>query len=184
MLQLPEFAPLTVLVVATVGFTAVGLIRRSRTFILVGVALAASLLGPKYLLPRDMPDAWRSVIDTGVTVALAAFVWVAIVQEPAWLARRLGFIRRSPEWEYDVILTGLIDDFNEKIAVARGLDEAARQRGDRPAEAGRAAVRSEARRILERLRSVTPPTNGWAALVNEYPATRTESLCVSQLTCF
>jgi hypothetical protein len=167
MLQLLELAPLTVLVVATVGFTVVGLIRRSRTFILVGVALAASLLGPKYLLPRDMPAAWRSVIDTGLTVALAAFLWVAIVQEPAWLARRLGFIRRSREWEYDVILSGLRRDFYEKERAARDLDIAARLRGEQPPAFERDSLRADAERILATIRSTPAPSERWAALAAE-----------------
>lgn len=168
MLELFDRGLLAGILAAIAAFAGVGLIRRSRTFILVGVVMLTWLLVLKYLLPHVMPASWRSALWFGLTVTVLGFMWVALVQEPARLARRLGFIRRSPEWEYDVILAGLIDDFNEKIAVARGLDEAARQRGDRPADAGRAAVQSEARRILERLRSVAPPTIGWAALVNEY----------------
>lgn len=168
MIELFDRGLLAVILTAIAAFVAVGLIRRSRTFTLVGVAMLSWLVVLKYLLPNVMPASWRSVLWFGLTVALLGFMWVAIIQQPARLARRLGFIRRSPEWEYDVILAGLIDDFNEKIAVARGLDEAARRRGGRPAEAERATVQSEARRILERLRSVAPPTSGWADLVNEY----------------
>lgn len=164
MIQLLELAPLAVLVTATVGFTAVGLLRRSRTFILVGVALAATLLGPKYLLPRDMSASWRGVIDIGLTVALAAFMWVAIIQEPAWLARRLGFIRRSPEWEYDVILSRLMREFNDTARAARDLDIAARQRGEQLADAERDGLRADAERILTTLRSTPAPSEGWAKL--------------------
>lgn len=165
--QLLELAPLTVLVVAAVGFTTVGLIRRSRTFIIVGVALAASLLGPKYLLPSDIPASWRSVLDIGSTVALAVLIWVALVQEPVWLARRLGFIRRSPEWEYDVTLSALRRAFYEKVRAATDIGRAALERDDPPPANELEELRSDAARILATLRSTTAPTPGWAALAAE-----------------
>jgi len=100
-------------------------------------------------------------------VALAVLLWVAIIQEPAWLARRLGFIRRSPEWEYDVMLSRLRGAFNDKERAARDLDIAARQAGERPADAEREALLSDARQILATIRSTPAPSHGWAALAAE-----------------
>jgi hypothetical protein len=118
--------------------------------------------------PGDVPAPWWGAIRYGLVAATLAFLWVALVQEPVWLARRLGFIRRSPEWQYDVILTGLIDDFNEKIAAATTLDITSRRNMARPSTGERDALRNEAERILTRLRSTPAPTDTWAALAAEY----------------
>jgi hypothetical protein len=120
-----------------------------------------------YEFPRDVPAPWRSAIRYSLIAAMIAFLWVAIIQEPAWLARRLGFIRRSPEWEYDVILSGLRRDFNDKERAARDLDIAARQRGEQPPAAERDTLRADAERILATLRSTPAPSEGWAALAAE-----------------
>lgn len=163
-----ENALLALLFAAITAFAVVGLVRRSRTILLVAVTVAAALIAATLDIPGDMPRSLKTATRWGVIAVASALIWVALVQEPVWLARRLGFIHRSREWEYDVFLAGLVDEFNEKIAVARGVDQAARHRGHQPAEAERAVVQSEARRILDRLRSAAPPSNGWADLMNEY----------------
>lgn len=165
--DLIERAPLAFLVAAIIAFTAVGLVRRSRVFLLSGVVVAVTLLGMVVPFPRDIPPQWRSVIRNGLIVAMVAFLWVALVQEPAWLARRLGFVRRSPDWEYDVILSGLMNDFQTKERAARDLDIAARERDEPPPATERDALRAEAEQILARLRATPTPSEGWATLAAE-----------------
>jgi hypothetical protein len=79
----------------------------------------------------------------------------------------LGFIRRSPEWEYDVVLSGLRRDFYRKERAAVDLDIAAHKGGEAPPAAEREALRAEAERILARLRSTPTPSEDWAELATE-----------------
>jgi hypothetical protein len=162
-----RIAPLAFLIAAIVAFTIVGLVRRSRTFTLVGLVIAASLV-PLYVeLPPGVP-AWLEVtIRYGSMAAMGGFMWVALVQEPDWLARRLGFIRRSPEWEYDVTLCRLRQAFDDKVQAATALGRATLEHGEPPRPHDRDALRAEAERVLATFRATPAPTAGWATLAAE-----------------
>jgi hypothetical protein len=165
--QLLRTVPLAFLIAAIAAFTLVGLVRRSRTFVLVGLVIAASLVPLYYEFPPDVP-AWLEItIRYGSMVAMGAFMWVALVQEPVWLARRLGFIRRSPEWEYDVTLCRLRAAFNAAERAAVALGRASLERGEPPRPHDRDDLRAEAERILATLRATPAPTAGWATLAAE-----------------
>jgi hypothetical protein len=162
-----RIAPLAILIAALVAFTIVGLVRRSRTFVLVGLVIAAWLLTLYYEFPSGFP-AWLAVtIRYGSTVALGAFLGVALVQEPVWLARRLGLVRRSPEWEYDVTLCRLRQAFDDKVQAATALGRATLERGEPPRPHDRDALRADAERILTTFRATPAPTAGWATLAAE-----------------
>lgn len=165
--ELPQAALVAFLIAAVAAFTIVGLVRRSRTFVLVGLVMAVALVPTLGGLPRDVPAPWRSVIGWGIVAAMIAFVWVAVIQEPVWLAYRLGFIRRSPEWEYDVVLARLLREFGALLHAAQELDIAARNRGEPPPAAKREALRAEAEAIVARIRSSEAPSEEWAVLASE-----------------
>jgi hypothetical protein len=160
-------ALLAILIGAIVSFIVVGFLRRSRTFVLVSFVIAASLALLYYEFPPDFHESWEFAIRYGLLVALGALLWVAINQEPAWLARRLGFTRQSPEWEYDVTLSGLRRAFYEKVRAAAEIGRVALERDEPPPANEIEELRSDAARILATLRSTSAPTPGWAALAAE-----------------
>jgi len=160
-------ASLAFLIAAIAAFMIVGLVRRSRTFVLVGLVVAASLVPLYYEFPPDFPAPWEITIRYGLMLAMGAFIWVALVHEPVWLARRLGFIPRSPEWEYDVRLSRLRAAFLEKERAAIALGRASLAAGEAPRADDREALRRDAEEILATLRTTRAPTAGWAALAAE-----------------
>jgi len=165
--ELIRIAPLAFLIAAIVAFMVVGLVRRSRTFVLVGLVITASLVLLYYEFPPGFPAGGEIAIRYGLMLAMGAFLWVALVQGPEWLARRLGFIRRSPEWEYDVALSRLRRAFYDKERAAKALGGASLERGELPRSDDRNALRADAERILATLRSTPAPTAGWATLAAE-----------------
>ena len=88
-----------------------------------------------------------------------AVMYVALIQEPAGLATRLGFKRRSAEWEFDSALSRSIETFNRVLAVGRET---------RPSGTAFDALRSEAEALVRELRALPPPTPEWGKLAAGY----------------
>ncbi|MEW5992159.1 MAG: hypothetical protein AB1736_12540, partial [Chloroflexota bacterium] len=103
-------------------------------------------------------------------MAMGAFMGVALVQEPVWLARRLGSVRRSPEWEYDVAFCRLRQAFYDKVEAATALGRASLEGGEPPRPRNRDALRADANRVLAAFRATPAPTAGWATLAGECDA--------------
>lgn len=165
--QTLERVAVALLILQAVGFAGVGLRRRSRTFVLAAGVVAATVLIIVSGFPADVPAPWRGAIRYAVIAAMTAFLWVAIIQEPAWLAYRLGFVHRSPEWEYDVLLSRLAREFTRRERSARELDVDARSRIQPPPVGKREALRTEAEQIVATIRLSKTPSEGWSILAYE-----------------
>lgn len=136
--------------VLTIGFALVGVIRRSRTFMILAGANTIALW---------IAYSVETPIGIAVWIASFALTWIGIFHEPLWLARRLGLVRRSIPFEFDHRLGAVVNDFGDVI---RRANEA------QLSEVERDAFREEGERLLQTLRSLAPPNAEWASLAGAY----------------
>lgn len=132
------------IIVFTAGFAAVGLIRKSRTFLVIAGGNTMAFL---------VAGVVEGIVAAVVVIAALALTWVALFQEPDRLARRLGLVRSSAEHEFDTAITGIVDRFNDVLE---------RARESRPTGSTREHLRSQAATETGALRALRPPDSSWA----------------------
>ena len=136
-----------------------GVIKRSRTLSVAAAASLVALFASTQRIPIQAPSAVRTVIAYALIGGACAILYVALEQEPAGLARRLGFRRRSVEWEFDRELARLVDAFNRVLDVGRQT---------RPAGDRLDALHEEAEALVRELREFPPPTPEWQNVAEAY----------------
>jgi hypothetical protein len=139
---------------------ALGVERRSPRLVVAAGSLGVALVAATGAIPWQLPLDTERILTIGIVVLAFALGYVAIFQQPAWLAKRLGFTDLSArEFEFDWKLTRLIDEFNEVLRIAKATQADGEERD---------ALRLDVARILQGIQDLRPPTHGWAELVTIY----------------
>lgn len=145
--------------IVTLGMAAAALVKRSRGLLVATAGIGTALFAATQPMPIEAPATVKTATAYALIAAGWAIAYVAVVQEPAALARRLGLTDRRVEWEFDVALWHVVRDYNRLLGVGRDT---------RPTGDDFHRLRAEVEALVRELRDLRAPTPEWQEVAAAY----------------